>query len=165
VDADAWLVDELGAHVRDPEYVVVDELERGVAVVVIEPWPVLDKRGRLRFTGSDRRVSAEVDPDTLARALADRVLLDASGSPSSDAARPLRVGDVFCAAVDRNDLEHAPDEPARWLRKPVLDVSAQAREAAKAQYFAAVGPVLTPDDVETLVVEFNAEDEDADAGA
>ena len=52
-----------------------------------------------------------------------------------------------------------PDSPARWLQRPVVDVSAAAREAAKTQYFAAVGPVLGPDRVEEMAAEFFNESE------
>ncbi len=138
------------------EYVVVDELEEGVAAVVCEPWPELDRRGRLCFPRPDLRLGAEVDPAALQLLLASRTPLAslAPGQRPAFAARPLRAGDVFCAVVDRKALAADPGAVTEWLGVPVIDVSAQAREAAKAQYYAAVGPVLTGDELDGLAADF-----------
>lgn len=139
-----------------PEYVVVDELEEGVAVVVCEPWPALDRRGRLRFPRPDLRLSAEVDPAALQLLLASRAPLAnlSREQRSAFAARPVRAGDVFCAVVDRKALAAEPGAVTAWLGGPPIDVSAQAREAAKAQYYAAVGPVLKGDELNGLAADF-----------
>jgi hypothetical protein len=140
------------------EYVVVDELEEDVAVLLVEPWPIVDDRGRLRFQRPDQRVSVDAYVDSFQRLLMNRVpageLRDEQRT--TFAARPLRVGDVFCAVIDRAALANTPD---KWLRLPVIDVTAEARDAAKAQYFAAVGPVLRPEQLEALVDGFQTEDE------
>lgn len=140
------------------EYIVVDELEEDVAVLLVEPWPILDDRGRLRFQRPDQRVSVDVFVNEFQSLLMNRV---PAGELSEEqqpafAARPLRTGDVFCAVVDRSALESTPD---KWLRLPVIDVTAQARDAAKAQYFAAVGPVLGSEQLEALGDGFHSEEE------
>lgn len=148
------------------EYVVVDELEEEVAVVVIEPWPALDRHGRLDFHRPDARLSVEVDPQALQILLTDRLpaVELTSAQRMAFVLRPLRVGDVYCAVVDREVLAETPDVPADWLRQPVVDVTAQAREAAKSQYYAAIGPVLTTEEVDSLAADFYAQEEEGDGG-
>lgn len=88
------------------EYIVIDELEEGVAVMLIEPWPFLDERGRLRFQRPDQRVSVDINVEVLQRLLTNRVPVGEL-TPEQRAAfvrRPLRVGDVFCTIVDRAAL-------------------------------------------------------------
>ncbi len=70
--------------------------------------------------------------------------------------RPLRVGDAFAVRPRPGALEQARDEleqqrrlepffdPARWIKPPVYDITADAREAAKASFYAAVTPTLEP---------------------
>jgi hypothetical protein len=146
------------------EYVVVDELEEQVAVLVIEPWPSVDERGRLRFESPDQRSTVEADAEPLQHLLLERKSVEQLSEEQRVAfvSRPLRVGDVFCAVIDRAALAAGADSPRQWLRAPVIDVTAEARDAARAQYFAAVGPVLAADEFETLAAEFFADDESSD---
>lgn len=174
-----WLADRLSeiapAHGRlseraalaarsELEYIVVDEIEEAVATVICEPWPALDDRGRLRFGGEESRVRAEVDVDELQRTLRRRRPVRGAADPEDAALREraLRVGDVFCARVKRDLLALAPGDPASWLLDPIIDVTAAARQQAKAQYFAAVGPVLRQREVEVMAEEFFAGEQPAD---
>lgn len=163
-----WLEDEIRAvhpsiwaSSDNVEYVVVDEIEEDVATLVIEPWPEVDERGRLDFSGSERRQDVEVERQAFAQLLEDRVAPGPLTAAQLEVfiTRPLRVGDVLCAVIDRVELASHPDSPARWLQRPVVDVSVEAREAAKTQYFAAVGPVLGPERVEEMAAEFFDESE------
>jgi hypothetical protein len=151
------------APAGDVEYVVVDEIEEAVATLVIEPWPELDRQGRLNFSGSELRQDVQVERQQFEQLLEDRVAPGqlTAAQLEAFATRPLRVGDVFCAVVDRARMASDPDSPARWLKRPVVDVSAEAREVAKTQYFAAVGPVLGPAQVEEMADEFFDEPEPA----
>ncbi len=159
-----WLEEEIqavhpsiwGPPAGDVEYVVVDEIEEDVATLVIEPWPDLDQRGRLTFSGSELRRDVQLERQQFERLLQNRVAPGQLTAVQVEAfaSRPLRVGDVFCAVIDRALMGSDPDDPARWLTRPVIDVSAEAREAAKTQYFAAVGPVLGADQVEEIADEF-----------
>lgn len=155
------LLRESRAPAADVEYVVVDEIEEDVATLVVEPWPYFDQRGRLNFSGSELRQDVQVETQQFEQLLEDRVAPGqlTAAQLEAFAARPLRVGDVFCAVIDRVQMGSHPDSPARWLQRPVVDVSAAAREAAKTQYFAAVGPVLGPDRVEEMAAEFFNESE------
>jgi len=138
------------------QYIVVDELEEQIAILVIEPWPELDKRGRLSFDDEKERLEVTVAVGKLEPFLHRRALLPPAEGLELKAARqrPLRIGDVFCAPVDRAALKGEADSVHSWLHTPLIDVSARARQAAKAQYFAAVGPVLSQGEVEHLAQEF-----------
>jgi len=144
------------APLAEAEYVVVDEIEEDVATLVIEPWPYVDQRGRLDFAGSELRRGVQVETRQFEQLLKDRVAPGelTAAQLEAFAARALRVGDVFCAVIDRVQMDSHPDSPARWVKRPVVDVSAAAREAAKTQYFAAVGPVLGAAQVEEMAAEF-----------
>ena len=68
------------------------------------------------------------------------------------------MGDVFAAR--RRELPQDADtlDDARWwFEPPVVDLSAEAREAAKVQYYAAVSRVLSEDELDVIVSEFRDE--------
>jgi hypothetical protein len=149
----------------DLVYVVVDELDAGIAALVVSRWPRVDGLGRLRFD-LERDVHLAVDAEALQRLLEERVSLVAGGSGAAEEelrSRPLLVGDVFGARLVEQpvDESNAPVDPARWLAGPIVDVSADAREAAKVQYHAAVAGVLTATDVDAIAEEFLEADEGA----
>jgi hypothetical protein len=55
-------------------------------------------------------------------------------------ARPLREGDAFAARTAIGRRPPGPRSPVSgWLKAPVFDVTADARDAAKAAYLAAAG--------------------------
>ena len=130
-------------------YVVVDEIVEDAVRLSVSRWPHVDERGRLHFSGSER---ARVVRASL-RALSE--FLEAS--VGRRAARGLRMGTVLAAAVDDSALPAAesdeevregaalePRDPADWLKAPVYDISADAREKAKEAFYAAVAPTLPP---------------------
>jgi hypothetical protein len=140
-------------------YVVIDDLTTGWAKVVVVPWPRVDAAGRLVF-GFGRGASTTskawrelgsllhqpvnargpapdhyelfVPPDELGEAV------ERGRERYGQVSRDLRIGDAFRARrVRSNDIGDWED---------VLDVTAQAREAAKAALLGAVAPKLGPGD-------------------
>jgi hypothetical protein len=129
-------------------YLVVDEIVGGSLGLVLSDWPEVDEQGRLRFGGTATMLGADRE--------ALQSFLDEHRLPTDLAQRPVRTGDAFAARVIPGALAELSDElaaqtrlepllrPAEWIEPPVYDVSADAREAAKASFYAAVAPILTP---------------------
>jgi hypothetical protein len=131
-------------------YIVVDEIEEEVAVLLCEPWPELDERGRPRFD-EDQRTSVQVGLDALYARLRRRqeMMRLTEEDRAAFAERPVRVGDAFAGLVDREALA-ADTDSLTFLDGPIVDVTAEAREAAKLQHYATAAPLLSDDDVEAL---------------
>lgn len=121
------------SHIAELSYVTVDEVSQGIVTLLVSEWPEIDERGRLRFPRADP-VALDVDEAVLA------AYLPAVRLPRRLADRPLREGDAFAA---RTTLGRRPpgrsQDPGTWLKGPVFDVTADAREAAKAAYLSAAG--------------------------
>jgi hypothetical protein len=166
-----WLPPGLGSHLTpgqldDVAYLVVDELQEGIAVVVVSPWPWLDERGRLRFGGEEESTRVVVPAEALEDTLRERRRSPVSPAAGPEAARELQdralaIGDAF-AGLPR----YTPDEdgafvkdPDSWLKGAIVDVSLAAREAAKAQQNAAVAGILTTDDLDEVAAEFREQEE------
>ena len=123
-------------------YLVVDEIVGGAVDVSVSPWPDVDERGRLVFPDEPAR-TARAEAESLRRFLAR----DQPGRG------PLRMGDAFAARVNRSALkeaEHRLLAPSAWLRRPVHDLRAPARDKPKEAFFAAVAPTLTPAQAQEL---------------
>lgn len=111
-------------------YVVVDDVQAGQVILVIDAWPGVDAAGRLVFVGGCvsrsfpvARFQAVVDAQRAAAA-----------QPAAD--RALRVGDVFWV---RDGGDTRLRSPGRWQ---VVDVTAPARRAARAAQLVAASPGL-----------------------
>jgi hypothetical protein len=115
-------------------YVVVDERDEGVLVLVVAPWPTLDPRGRLTFAG--RRKTVAVSEAELGD------VLDRRRRRSGELRRPLRIGDAFLV---RGQVTTSPSE---WPR--VVDVTSFARAEAKMAFHAAVAPKATAQEAKAL---------------
>ena len=141
----------------DPErffYLVVDEIVGGSLGLVLSDWPDVDEQGRLRFGGAPRMLGADRE--------ALQSFLSEHRQPVALAQRPPRIGDAFAVRVIRDAFAEVSDElaaqtrmepllpPAQWIEPPIYDVSAEAREAAKAAFYAAVTPTLTPEEATAL---------------
>ena len=113
-----------GVDTTGLSYIVVEEMDGGLAVLAVSDWPRTDERGRLRFDSEPVQVAVQRD--------AFERFLDLHRQPS----RPLRTGDVFAARTGAP----AP-HPEGWIEPPVHDVTADAREAAKIAFYAAVAPI------------------------
>ena len=144
----AWRPPGLGdTRTDDLTYVVVDEIVGTSVGLALSPWPTLDEQGRLRFS--------DETPKTLGADLAAlETFLAHHRLPRELAARPLRIGDVFAVRTIESALAPVEEELARprrlepllapeaWIQPPVDDVTADAREAAKRSFYAAVAPIL-----------------------
>jgi hypothetical protein len=139
---------------RKMRYVVVDEIFADLAELSVSEWPVVDASGRLRFMGEET-VHVEVDAERM------RLFLRRHRMPRKRVSRELRVGDTFGVEVEPGRLDafvsQLAEEPPTtaserrrtldpatwdWIRPPVFDVTADAREGAKLAYYAAVtGPL------------------------
>jgi len=113
---DLWRPGPPAADVtEDDDYVVVDDRSGGTVTLVVSAWPSLDAVGRLvfpDFEGSQRLV------------VADEAEVAAAAGVSS-----VRVGDVF-------RVRGSEGPASAW--RDVVDVTAQARAAAKAALYGAV---------------------------
>jgi hypothetical protein len=123
--------DRRSVEVRDGDrYVSIDDVADGLVVAEVSSWPVLDREGRLHWDTDPRELVTPLprmqDDVTAAR--------ERWGIIAPD--RPLRVGDVF--------LVRGLTRRHRHLTRVelVLDVSAAAREAAKAALYGAVASTL-----------------------
>jgi len=119
-------MDWSGLDTTGMSYILVDEIEGGMVGLAVSDWPRTDEEGRLRFDAEP--VAVVVDR------LAFERFLDEHRQPS----RPLRIGDVFAA---RTRLAETSPDPEKWIEPPVHDVTADAREAAKIAFYAAVAPI------------------------
>ena len=121
-------------------YVTVDDVADGMVVMEVSAWPILDREGRLYW---------DTDPVELVMARADaQAVVDAARRDAQISApdRPLRVGDAFLA---RDVAETAPSLAGA---SRVVDISAAAREAAKAALYGAAASTLDRGVAERLTV-------------
>jgi hypothetical protein len=158
-----WKPDVPGLALEgDIRYVVVDELHGEIAGLVVSPWPRVDAHGRLVFGAGEEdsvRVAAPVSAlEALLRA--ERTPVVDVAAPDVDAlqAREAQIGDVFAARVAGTP---ASGDPAAWMRSPVLDITAPARELTKAQTSAALSGAMGDAYLELVGDEFS---EGMDAG-
>jgi len=127
-------------------YIVVDELEQGLAELVVSPWPRVDRRGRLHFGEEDDSTHVTVSEAAFV-ALLERRREPVVKLPLDDErakalqTRKLAISDVFAARVPRRFVRLAPD-PAKWIRGEVYDITAVARTVAKGQTSAALAGLI-----------------------
>jgi hypothetical protein len=126
--------------VAELSYIAIDEIGDILVTLLVSGWPELDESGRLRFPDFE---PTAVDVDTAAF----EAFLSEHRRPRDLADRPLREGDAFAArTTGTEELEPAERrDPGRWILAPVYDVTADARDAAKAAFFSVVGTPLPPD--------------------
>jgi hypothetical protein len=131
-----WLPGVL-AHV-DPAlvsaltYVVIDERDQpgGRLSLVLASWPRLDELGRVRHQ-HDRLVEVAVPAGDWQAMLAEHRV------PEVLRDRPPRIGDAFGVMLERRAARHLLDPIG-----PVVDVTADARDAARAAFYGAVASPL-----------------------
>lgn len=121
-------------------YVTVDDVDDGVVVAEVSSWPRLDREGRLWW---------DDDPYELATPL-DRMQRRVNagrrrrGLPAPD--RRIRVGDAFLVRGLTQRHRYFDDVEL------VLDISAAAREVAKAALYGAVASTLAAHHAELMHV-------------
>lgn len=131
---------------EDFAYVVVEEEIDGTLGLVVADWPD-GGSGAPRFHGKDEFELA-VDRDEMQRRLSGREVpqVDVPEAVLEELRdRPVRVGDVFAI---KPVAEIAPEDPDQvqtcdWIGE-TLDLTAEAREAAKAKTYEALTPPLDP---------------------
>lgn len=138
-------------------YVVVEEEIDGMMGLVVAEWPT-GGRGAPRFGGKGE-LELAVDREALQRRVSDRQVAEAGALPDEvvDELRNRRVevGDVFAIRLLEDlDPEDEPErlQECRWIGE-TLDVTAEAREAAKAKMYESLTPPLDPRIAKRLIAE------------
>lgn len=160
------VLDEFASRRNELFYAVVEEQTDDVFGLTLQPWPLVDERGRMRFPIDRDPKEVEVKAKDLTGLLeAARKRWNELGLLDSElVGRRLQIGDVY--AVDLADnpnksriavLPH-DDEGPRYLgglaarrepgavAVPVLDITWDAREAGKLAHYAAAAGVV-PDEL------------------
>ncbi len=143
-----WKPEDLPAGIEvqpSDAYVVVDELIDDVLVLASSPWPVLDQVGRLAppSQGATATSTSAYPVAVLQNTINEhrRRLSDPADPDISEVSdRPLRIGDVFSIRG------FAAGDPTAW--EVVVDVTAQARTAAKIALYGAVAPITSKEEAE-----------------
>src|SRR4051794_28467493 len=139
-------------------YIVVDELHEGIAGLVVSPWPRVDARGRLVFGSEEESVQVAAPAAALEALLSEQrtpVIDVGAADLAALRARAVQIGDVFAACVHGAPVS---GDPAAWVRPPVLDITAPARELAKTQTSAALSGAMSADYLDRVAEEFVARD-------
>jgi hypothetical protein len=129
-------------------YVIVEETVGDSLGLLVAAWPRAGADGLPAFADPEQDVEVGADRATLQRHV-DRLRRPQRGLPRATSAalrrRTLALGDVFAAHVDAAALEAATRvavaDPA-WITGPLLDVTAEARKAAREVFYEAVTPPL-----------------------
>ncbi len=141
--------------IADFHYVVVDEIVGSSVGLALCAWPELDAQGRLFFGATDVYLVGSPRGEL-------ETFLSEHRLPEDLRERPLRIGDVFAVRVRSEALAEVVDEldeqqrlepffaPESWIEPPVYDVSADARDAAKGAFYAAVTPTLDAEEARPL---------------
>lgn len=134
-------------------YVVVDEIVQNDADLSATSWPRMDDSGRLVFT-DEPALYVRTDVRELADFLQETDLRPRGRSTA------IRMGTTLAAVVRADRLARPagkPVSPAEWLIPPIYDISDAARNKAKAAFYAAVAPTLSPEQVQKIREEAESE--------
>jgi hypothetical protein len=147
-------------YIFDPEvtrrdYVIVEEVIEDSVGIVVSPWPHVDEQGGLEFPPEEERREALVDRESFETRLVDRKVVAYEMAFVEQAplqGRALTPGDVFAIATDlppdRSDFREWGSE---WIHGDIVDITAMARDAAKAAMFAALaGEPLSLEEAEEI---------------
>lgn len=104
-------------------YVVLDDFDRADIVLSRSPWPTIDTLGRVRHV-PQAAVEESVPGDEWMALMTER------RAPAVLRDRPPRIGDAFAMMLRDGDPLHPVG--------PVVDVTADARDAARAAFYGAV---------------------------
>lgn len=150
------------SDIHDFLYVVVEEEIDGVIGLVVAEWPEADEGGGPRFRPDSDELEIPVERRALQSRLRDRYIPGPGDARDDDPQlstateeelrrRRVSVGDVFA-------IRPATDPPFQaegiqdcdWIGE-VIDVTPDAREAAKARMYEALTPRLDPEIAEELL--------------
>lgn len=173
-DAARATLDEFARRRHELAYAVVEEQTDQLVGLSVQPWPLVDERGRLRFPIDRDPLQLDVDAADLAAFLVEhrRRWHQLGLLPEPLVERPPALGDTYAVAVAREPVGPAVEmrspaageapylcglrdtaDPDR-LAVPALDITWDAREAGKLAHYAAAAGVLPtdPDDPHAPVV-------------
>jgi hypothetical protein len=160
-------LDEFASRREDLHYAVVEEETDRVVGLTLQPWPLLDSRGRLRFPIGEDPLQVDLDADAFAALVHEHHLRwhELGLLDEELIGRPVRIGDAFAMAVSGDPVPDrlrvlesgetdtdrvlyvgglgARGDPSR-LAVPVIDVTWDAREAGKVAHYAAAAGVIGP---------------------
>jgi len=125
----------------DESYVVIDDIRDSRVVLRVSAWPTIDPGGRLKFDTDPW--NAVADLSELQAAVNRARTANKQEAPD----RPLRVGDVFAM----RGLQGAGGGVGRALR--IIDVSAAARETAKAALYGAAASTVDEEYADDMSLE------------
>jgi hypothetical protein len=171
---DVWTPDALHEHmdVDGFLYVVVEEEVDSAIGLVIAEWPRSGPNGSPRFPAGSAELELAVWREDLQRRLSERRIPDTGDEERDSSAipaeterelrtRPISVGDVF-AIQPNQDFSPVPDPEqlrnCEWIGE-AIDITADAREAAKAKMYEALTPPLDPEVAAELLDEPEAHSE------
>jgi hypothetical protein len=131
-------------------YAVVEERVSGTLALRVSAWPGVDEQGRLWFPGGDDEVEVGADVGELWAFLRRhrRVAHLPSAARRAFRAREPELGDVFAVVAKGPGLHRAAEtdaivKPSSWIKPPVFDVTADARQAARQAFYLALTPPLS----------------------
>jgi hypothetical protein len=156
-----WCPPPLTAADVDDEalhYVVIEEMVGDSVGLLVAAWPRAAEDGLPVFRDPEQDVEVGADRDALQR----HVESHRQPQPEVPRAvrdelrrRPLALGDVFAARVDAGALAQAASEAVAdpdWLGEALVDVTAEARVAARQIFYEAMTPRL-PEAAEQEILE------------
>lgn len=141
-----WAPEDLPAPIEQLAgfgYVVVEEIVGSLALLRRWPWPAVDQCGRLVWLGDS-------ELDSHAATVAVELLRAQCYSPNRLRRSP-RCGDTFAVPGSAGPGWQAEGEVSdvrQLLSGSFYDISADAREAARLAYHAALGAVPTAESVD-----------------
>jgi len=143
------------AELRDNwRYVLVEEVAGGVAELHSWPWPLVDQTGRLIWPDSGADVETEAVPSD---ELQQRVY-------APDLMRQPRAGDTFAVRQPARAAHQSGDDPVQaLLGGQILDISPDARHAAKVSYYSSSSAILREDAAVTDLLQEAARQRDQQA--
>lgn len=171
-EGDAWTPDALHEHMDADGFlyvVVEEEVDSAIGLVVAE-WPRSGPSGSPRFPTDSHEFELAVWREELQRRLSERRIPDVDGDDSSSVpaeterelrTRPISVGDVFAIQPTQDFSPDSDPEQLRdceWIAE-AIDITADAREAAKAKMYEALTPPLDPEVAAELLEEPEARSE------
>jgi hypothetical protein len=175
-----WRPPGLPEHVTDEDlvgfvYAVVEERIDEVFGLIVTPWPKADGEQPV-FAGADQEYEIAVERADLQDAISSRTvapppdlkpqeLIDAKQVLSE---REIEVGDAFAVpssleVIAAASESTAPPEADTWINGIVIDLTADAREAAKLAMLRALAPPLEPKVKRRMLADARQDDKASDS--
>ena len=145
---------------RKPSYVVVDEIVGDAVGVAIHPWPLADHKGRLRFTDYGEGRFAGTSLAALQAWVDDHRVAELAARRHPQPRRSPRGRSRSATCSPRRPTPRARASRRRLLLgADFVDLTIDAREAAKLAFYGAVGPPLAEDEAPRWIDVHEEDDE------